>query len=186
MLQPLKAQLISRLGSLSQICQNNGLTATRANLELRSGKPATVGKEGTIAAETISSAVTSAFFTYSCIVQVSLRTPPDFGPHEFLRSSRICSRCRSGETNRFLFSALMAMRDIPSQRANKARLAQGFPSTPPLTKSVKVTRTMIAQLTGTPIQSMRFLNWKKSASRVYSPSTLCKTSGTMEPGASEG
>src|SRR5258707_13658372 len=102
MLQPLKAQLISRLGSLSQICQNNGLTATRANLELRSGKLATVGKEGTIVAETISRAVTNALFTYSCIAQGSLRTPADFSPPEFLRSSRIWSSCRSGERNRFI------------------------------------------------------------------------------------
>ena len=36
------------------------------------------------------------------------------------------------------------------------------------------------------VQSMRFLNRKKSASRAYSPSTLWKTSGTGEPGASEG
>ena len=56
---------------------------------------------------------------------------------------------------------------------------------PPSTKSVNVTRTMIAQLTGTPIQSMRFLNRKKSASLAYSPSTLWKTSGTGDPGASE-
>ncbi len=43
---------------------------------------------------------------------------------------------------------------------------------------------MIPQLTGTPIQSMRFLNRKKSASRVCSLSTLWKRSGTCSPGRS--
>src|SRR5215469_10878022 len=101
---------------------------------------------------------------------------------ELLTSSRTSLRCRSGEMNRFLFSARMAMTDMPTHRAKKARPATGLPSTPPRTKRVNVTRTMIAELTGTPSQSRRFLNWKKSASRVYSLSTWRKTSGIGDPG----
>ena len=55
----------------------------------------------------------------------NLKSPFALRPdQEFLRSPRTCSRCRSGETNRFLFSAWMATRDIPTQRAKKASVGR--------------------------------------------------------------
>src|ERR1700722_414263 len=44
-----------------------------------------------------------------------------------LRSSRSSSRCWSGEMNRFLFSAWMAISDSPTHTAKTTRPPKGFP-----------------------------------------------------------
>jgi hypothetical protein len=82
--------------------------------------------------------------------------------------------------NRFLFSAWMARSDSPTQTAKTTRPPRGFPLMPPLMRLVNVTRTMIAQLTGTPIQSIRFLNWKKSAISVHAPTPLGSNAQSFE------
>ena len=47
--------------------------------------------------------------------------------HDFRRSFSTSSRCRGGERNRFLFSASLAMSDMPTHSRKTTRLPNGFP-----------------------------------------------------------